>query len=201
MKFNRIRFRSREPVKKMEGPANERRFQSLAVKGFGALLAVMLAFTVISRSVASFAVAQVEAESPSARKIDHTVTAEGIVEKNRELAVLTQPGLLVKTVYVSEGEKVTAGTVLALLEPESLQEEIESLENEIQALRLQNEAAGSNAAKEQLERETERKRAREDYQSTMEAQEALVAEAEERLKRAQEDIGRASCRERVWYLV
>ncbi len=188
MKFNRIRFRSREPVKKMEGPANERRFQSLAVKGFGALLAVMLAFTVISRSVASFAVAQVEAESPSARKIDHTVTAEGIVEKNRELAVLTQPGLLVKTVYVSEGEKVTAGTVLALLEPESLQEEIESLENEIQALRLQNEAAGSNAAKEQQERETERKRAREDYQSTMEAQEALVAEAEERLKRAQEAL-------------
>lgn len=188
MKFNRIRLRSREPVKKMEGPANERRFQSLAVKGFGALLAVMLAFTVISRSVASFAVAQVEAESPSARKIDHTVTAEGIVEKNRELAVLTQPGLLVKTVYVSEGEKVTAGTVLALLEPESLQEEIESLENEIQALRLQNEAAGSNAAKEQQERETERKRAREDYQSTMEAQEALVAEAEERLKRAQEAL-------------
>lgn len=188
MKFNRIRLRGTEPVKKIEGSAEERRFQNLAVKGFAALLAVMLVFTVISRAAASFTTAQVEVETPSARKIDHVVSAEGTVEKNRELAVLTQPGLLVKTVYVSEGEKVSAGTVLALLEPESLQEAIGSLENEIQALRLQNEAAGSSAAKEQQERDTERKRAREDYQRTMDAQAALVAEAEEQLRRTQEAL-------------
>lgn len=188
MKFNRIRLRNREPVKKIEGPAEEKRFQSLAVKGFAALLAVMLAFTVISRAAASFTIAQVETECPSERKIDHTVTAEGIVEKNRELAVVTQPGLLVKTVYVSEGEKVSAGTVLALLEPESLKEAIDSLENEIQALALQNEAAKSNTAREQQERDTERNRAREDYQRTMDAQQALVAEAEEQLRKAQEAL-------------
>lgn len=188
MKLIRLRLPKREPVRKIQGPAKERRFQNAAVKGFAALLIVMLAFTVISRAAASFTTAQVEAEAPSARKIDHTVTAEGIVEKNRELAVLTQPGLLVKTVYVSEGEKVSANTVLAQLEPESIQEAIDSLKNDILALKLQNEAAESNAAKAQQERDTQRKRAKEDYQRTMEAQAALVAEAEERLKNAQDAL-------------
>lgn len=188
MKFIRLRLPKREPVRKIQGPAKERRFQNAAVKGFAALLIVMLAFTVTSRAAASFTTAQVEAEAPSARKIDHTVTAEGIVEKNRELAVLTQPGLLVKTVYVSEGEKVSANTVLAQLEPESIQEAIDSLENDILALKLQNEAAESNAAKAQQERDTQRKRAKEDYQRTMEAQAALVAEAEVRLKNAQDAL-------------
>lgn len=188
MKFIRLRLPKREPVRKIQGPAKERRFQNAAVKGFAALLIVMLAFTVISRAAASFTTAQVEAEAPSARKIDHTVTAEGIVEKNRELAVLTQPGLLVKTVYVSEGEKVSANTVLAQLEPESIQEAIDSLENDILALKLQNEAAESNVAKAQQERDTQRKRAKEDYQRTMEAQAALVADAQERLKNAQDAL-------------
>lgn len=188
MKFIRLRLPKREPVQKIQGPAKERRFQNAAVKGFAALLIVMLAFTVISRAAASFTTAQVEAEAPSARKIDHTVTAEGIVEKNRELAVLTQPGLLVKTVYVSEGEKVSANTVLAQLEPESIQEAIDSLENDILALKLQNEAAESNVAKAQQERDTQRKRAKEDYQRTMEAQAALVADAQERLKNAQDAL-------------
>lgn len=188
MKLNKLKFPKAEPVKRIQGPAEERRFQSAAAKGFAALLIVMLAFTMISRAAASFTTAQVETESPSARKIDHTVTAEGTVEKNRELAVLTQPGLLVKTVYVSEGEKVSAGAELALLEPESIQEAIDGLENEIQILQLQNETANSNAAREQQERDTQRKRAKEDYQRTMDAQAALVAEAEERLKRAQEAL-------------
>lgn len=188
MKLNKLKFPKAEPVKRIQGPAEERRFQSAAVKGFAALLIVMLAFTMISRAAASFTTAQVETESPSARKIDHTVTAEGTVEKNRELAVLTQPGLLVKTVYVSEGEKVSAGAELALLEPESIQEAIHSLENDILVLQLQNEAAENNAAKAQQERDTQQKRAKEDYQRTMDAQASLVASAEEQLRCAREAL-------------
>ena len=188
MKLIRLRLPKRSPVQEIQGPVKERRFQSAAVKGFAALLMVMLAFTVISRAAASFTTAQVETEAPSARKIDHTVTAEGVVEKNRELAVLTQPGLLVKTVYVSEGEKVSANTVLAQLEPESIKEAMDSLENDILVLKLQNEAAENNAAKEQQERDVQQKRAREDYQRTMDAQAALVAEAEERLRKAREAL-------------
>lgn len=188
MKLIRLRLPKRSPVQEIQGPVKERRFQSAAVKGFAALLMVMLAFTVISRAAASFTTAQVETEAPSARKIDHTVTAEGVVEKNRELAVLTQPGLLVKTVYVSEGEKVSANTVLAQLEPESIKEAMDSLENDILVLKLQNEAAENNAAKEQQERDVRQQRAREDYQRTMDAQAALVAEAEERLRKAREAL-------------
>lgn len=49
-------------------------------KIFIVLLGIMLLFTVISRSAASFTVAQVRIEQPQARKIEHKVTGDGTVE-------------------------------------------------------------------------------------------------------------------------
>lgn len=166
----------------------KRNWKSGALKGFAALLIVMMAFTVISRGAASFSVVQVEVETPAPRKIEHIVRGQGTVEKNRELAVWTQPDILVKTIYVSIGETVRQGDMLALLEPESIEEEIEKLEHEIQILKLQNEAAGSVAAKEQQGRDMERQRAQEDYNRSMEEQGNLVAQAEEDLRRAQDAL-------------
>jgi multidrug efflux pump subunit AcrA (membrane-fusion protein) len=163
-------------------------WKNSALKGFIALLMVMLAFTVISRGAASVSVIQVEVETPAPRKIEHIVEGQGTVEKNRELAVLTQPDILVKTIYVSVGETVRQGDMLALLDPESIEERIEELEHEIQILKLQNEAAGSAAAKEQQGREKEKQRAQEDYNRTMEEQGSLVAQAEEDLRRAQDAL-------------
>ena len=48
-------------------------------KIFIVLLGIMLLFTVISRSAASFTVAQVRIEQPQARKIEHKVTGDGTV--------------------------------------------------------------------------------------------------------------------------
>ena len=162
----------------------KRNWKNSALHGFLALLVVMLAFTVISRAAASFTVVRVKVQNPSARKIDHTITAEGTVEKNRELAVLTLPDLLVQTIYVSVGEKVAQGDLLAVLLPESIDEQINILKNEIEVLKLQNEAAGSSAAKEQQARSTEQKRAKEDYGRTAQEQSELVAAAQARLQRA-----------------
>ena len=49
-------------------------------KIFIVLLGIMLLFTVISRSAASFTVAQVRIEQPQARKIEHKVTGDGTVK-------------------------------------------------------------------------------------------------------------------------
>lgn len=171
-----------------DGQRRKRNWKNSALHGFLALLAVMLAFTVISRAAASFTVVRVTVQSPSARKIDHTITAEGTVEKNRELAVLTQPNLLVQTIYVSVGEKVAQGDLLALLLPESIDEQIGSLKNEIEVLKLQNEAAGSSAAKEQQAKSMEQARAKEDYGRTAQEQSELVAAAQARLQRAWDDL-------------
>ena len=169
----------------MDGKKN---WKNSALRGFLALLLVMLLFTGISRAASSFTVIRVDTESPSSRKIEHIVTAEGTVEKNRELAVLTQPELLVQTIYVSEGETVKEGDLLAQLELESIEERIESLKNDIQVLKLQNEAVDSNMAKEQQTRNTEQRRAQEDYDRTMQEQGQQVAAAEEQLRRAQEAL-------------
>lgn len=166
----------------------KRNWKNSALHGFLALLVVMLAFTVISRAAASFTVVRVKVQNPSARKIDHTITAEGTVEKNRELAVLTLPDLLVQTIYVSVGEKVAQGDLLAVLLPESIDEQINGLKNEIEVLKLQNEAAGSSAAKEQQAKSTEQRRAKEDYGRTAQEQSELVAAAQARLQRAWDDL-------------
>ena len=174
---------------------NNKKWARLALKSLAALLAVMAVFTVVSRVAAAFTTIQVTVESPAERRIEHRVTAEGTVEKNRELAVLTEPNIMIKTVYVSLGEAVEEGELLAELDMESLNEHIESIEREIQVLRLQNEAAASNSAQARESRQLARKRAEEDYARTQTEQEGKVAAAAAALQQAQADLAALEQRE------
>ena len=167
---------------------NNKKWTRLALKALAALLAVMAVFTVVSRVAAAFTTIQVTVEYPTERRIEHRITAEGTVEKNRELAVLTEPNILIKTVYVSLGEAVEEGELLAELDMESLNERIEAIEREIQVLRLQNEAAASNSAQARESRQLARKRAEEDYARTQTEQEGKVAAAAAALQQAQADL-------------
>ena len=56
-------------------------------KAFLFLLTVMLLLTALSRTAASFTVAQVHVEQPQARRIIHTVNGDGIIEKMGERPV------------------------------------------------------------------------------------------------------------------
>lgn len=142
--------------------------------------AVMLFFTVLSRITASFTVARVRVESPSEKNIEHIINAAGIVEKNREFAVVTEPDLLVKTVYIKEGQKVEKGEVLAELSMEQLAEQIAAIQDEIQILKLTNEALAENRKQEEQSRQTDAKRAKEDSeQALMDAKRQVDLAAEE----------------------
>ena len=93
----------------------------LHVYAFRALVVffvIMVIFTVTSRVTASLTTARVTTERPGERRIEHVVNVNGRVEKKRELAVLTEGGILVKTVCVTPGQKVSEGELLAEREEE-----------------------------------------------------------------------------------
>ena len=108
------------------------------------LAGIMILFTVISKITDSFTVAKVKTADPSQRKLQYEVSAEGQIEKNREVFILTQPELLVKSVLVSEGQSVKKGDLLARLDMKQLNERIDTVTGEKRALELQNEAVQKN---------------------------------------------------------
>lgn len=155
-----------------------------AGKGLLIFFVFMLIFTVISRGTAALTMAQVTTEQPDGKKIRHTVTASGLVEKNRELAVLTQPGILVKSVYPDIGEQAAAGDLLAELDMESLEQRISDIGDEIQILKLQNETAQNTVTTAQENQRKNLERAQEDYDQAVSDQEEAVAKAAESLSDA-----------------
>lgn len=157
-------------------------------KAFVILLAVILFFTVVSRAADSFLVAQVSVEPFTAKKIEHIVSAVASAEKGLEFPVMTEAGLLVRTVYVQEGEFVEAGTVLAEVDLEQLAETERDLRDEIRALQLQNEAAEQNQAAAREEKEKRKKRAQEDYERAQKKQEEALRRGEEELQQAEDAI-------------
>lgn len=169
--------------------------RKFAAKGFICLLAVMIIFTILSRITASFTVARVIAEQPSRRTIEHVVTAMGSVEKNLELAILTEPGLLVKTVYISEGKKVSAGELLAELDPDDLDEIIDGIQEDIHTLQSAYDNQLKNKKAEQQNRQNTLRRAQEDYDQALTDQEAQVAYAADNLQGAKDvyDIYKRAC--------
>lgn len=164
---------------------------SFWLKGFIWLFCIMFLFTVISKVTDSFSVAKVKVSSPSARKLQYTVTAEGRIEKNRELSVLTQPELLVKSVLVSEGQRVKKGDVLAKLDLDQLEERIQSINGEKKALELQNQAVETNRNKAEQRRRKAMSQAQGDYTQLRKENKAALANARKGLAKAEKELAAA----------
>lgn len=183
------------------------------LKGLLVLLAVMFLFTVISKVADSFTVAKVSVSSTTARKLQYTVSAEGRVQKNREIFVLTEPELLVKTVLVSEGQRVKKGDVLAKLDLEQLDEQFQKITGEKKALELQNQATEKNRAQMEKEKKKQQKlakkkqrqqeklnrkkqnqqvrRAKSDYRLLKKENELALRQAEREISKAQAELEKA----------
>lgn len=162
--------------------------KKIAIKCFTIFLVIMFLCTVISRVADSLTVAKVTAETASAKKIEHIVEAEGMVEKNRELAVLTESDLLVKTVYVGEGEKVEENAVLAEIDVTQLEEVMQGIRNEIKVMELQNQQAKKTEENAQTSKETSQNRAKEDYNRTVQENSAMLQKAQKELEAAKEAL-------------
>ena len=153
-------------------------------KAFAALMAVMLVMTVISRAASSFTVAQVQVESPKSRAIVHRVIGDGTVTRQSDLPVYAAADILVAKVKVTEGQEVKKGQTLAVLDTDSIDEQIRTLSDEIEVLQLQNDALKSAEAKKGWEQSKALSRAKEDYEDTVQANQDAVSKAKENIKTA-----------------
>lgn len=153
-------------------------------KAFAALMAVMLFMTVISRAASSFTVAQVQVESPKSRAIVHKVIGDGTVTRQSDLPVYTEADILVAKVKVTEGQEVKKGQTLAVLDTDSIDEQIQTLSDEIEVLQLQNDALKSAEAKRDREQDKALSRAKEDYEDTVQSNKDAVSKAKENIKTA-----------------
>lgn len=162
--------------------------KKIALKSLTIFLIFMFLCTVVSRAADSLTVAKVTVETASAKKIEHIVKANGMVEKNRELAVITEADLLVKTVFVSEGEKVEENAVLAQVDLSQLEEVMQGIRNEIKILELQNTQAKETEAAAQKSKATTQKRANEDYNRAVQENTAAVQQAQKELQDAKEAL-------------
>lgn len=152
-----------------------------------AVCMVMVLLTVVSRAAASFTVAQVVTEQPQARKIEHKVTGDGVVEKLKEQPVYAPSDVLVDGIHVRSGQKVKKGSVLARLNKNSLNEKIQEITDEIRILELQNQALDAAEAKKNSDREKAKARAKEDYDDTVAQNNAAVDDAKADLKNTKKD--------------
>lgn len=153
-------------------------------KAFAALMAVMLFMTVVSRAASSFTVAQVQVESPKSRAIVHKVIGDGTVTRQSDLPVYAVADILVAKVKVTEGQEVKKGQTLAVLDADSIDEQIRNLSDEIAVLQLQNDALKSAEAKRDREQDKALSRAKEDYKDTVQANKDAVSKAKENIKTA-----------------
>lgn len=160
------------------------------LKGFAWLLLIMFLFTIASRAADSFTVAKVNVVSPSERKLQYSVLAEGRIEKNREISVLTYPDLLVKSIWVNEGQRVKKGELLAKLDKGSLKEQIDKIEDEKRSLELEDAAAEANRRQEQRKQQQGLARAKNDYVQTKKKNETSFARAKKELEKAKERLER-----------
>lgn len=160
-------------------------------KAFLFLMVAMLLLTGVSRAAAAFTVAQVQVEKPQSRRIIHTVSGSGMVEKMKEQAVYAAADVLVAEIAVKQGQNVSKGDILARLDMESIQEKMESLADEIETLRMQNMDLAAAQQKEKSDKNKAKARAGEDYDNTISESERKIKEARENVKDAKEKLKEA----------
>ncbi len=133
------------------------------LKLLGIFLAMMVAFTLLSRSSSSITVARVKTASPGNVAIYHKVVASGKVMENQEQPVSTEANQKIARMYIHEGDSVEAGDVLFQVDQEILKEQIIAGKQELEKLKLEYEDAVSGKEVNQEKKNLTLQRAQEDY--------------------------------------
>lgn len=155
---------------------------------FGGFLAVMILFTVLSRAADSVSIAKVTTGKSEQGKITHTVKGSGKVVQNREQAVSALSGQIVKTIYVEEGQQVSAGELLFEVDLESLQEQILDKKQEMKKEELLSGDKASSRAAQAQQDAVNQSRAAEDYSVAAGKGNTAVSRARQEWKKAQQKL-------------
>lgn len=125
------------------------------IKGAIGFLIFMAAFTVISRAAFGITASRVRIEQPQRAAVTHSIRSQGEVRGKQELAVRVPEGLVIKQVCVSQGDSLSLGKTLFVLEPEELAYSIEVLKQELVS---DLQAPGQQSTQENVSVETIKKK-------------------------------------------
>ncbi|QBE98299.1 hypothetical protein PMF13cell1_03865 [Blautia producta] len=174
--------------------------QKKAGQALAVFLAVMAFLTILSRAAANIITPTVVCIVPQKAALEYEITASGIVKEKQQQAVNTVPGIRVKKVLVSEGDRVSEQDILFELDMEDLEEKNLLKNQEIEKLKLGLSDSREKSRLEQQNKSLEQSRADEDFQRTEESLDAQVQNASEALAEAQSrleqfDIQKADAQE------
>lgn len=159
------------------------------------LLAVFILFmivcTEVSRGVYAWQMPQVKAGNAETGTLRHEIEKEGVLEAVSEKVVMTEEGLWVQEVCITEGEVVKKGDILLRLDMDKLEEDKRHLFDVLRVEKQKLIDLERVQEKQNKQVVTAKKRARQDVTDTISEQKQAVKKA----KRAYQD----ACRELASY--
>lgn len=150
--------------------------------------ACMLCFTVFSRAADQMSVAVVSTSRPENRMITHEVRASGKIVQNQELAVTTEPNQRVKTLYVSEGDRVKKGDLLFEVDMTVLEEQILNQQQEMEKQNLTVSDAKSQKDVNAQQKASQQAQAAEQYSLSTHSAGVRLSRAEKALSEAKKEL-------------
>lgn len=124
---------------KIEKMSMKKRLMKIAVEFF----CLMLIFTILSRTMYKLGSAVVQTTIPDEQTITHEVEGYGQVEYTQERAISIPEGLLVDTVYVSEGSYIKSGDGLFKINEDDIEATVKKFVNEQKVYEMQIKEAKS----------------------------------------------------------
>ena len=158
------------------------------MKAAAAFFILMAVFTLLSRVVYNMGTIAVRAEEPESITIKKEIEGTGVVSGKTEQAVVTTEGLLIKKVFVKEGESVEKDDILFQLDGEYLKDKITEKEQELKQLQLQIQDAKNAVYVARQSRELSISQAQSDYDKTVADGDSEVAEAKSELETARSEL-------------
>lgn len=183
--------------KELPPPKEERdKVKQIAIKALGGFLIIMVVLTGLSRSADAITTPQVVAERPKGGRIDQKVEASGTLKARDEESMEVGEGLLVKNVFVEEGEHVQKGDVLLELDAKEIKGKLETAEGDLKKLQLRLEQLGLNKdfTANHSPMETAKKTLTElekDKIELVKKEDIQVERAKEKVREAEEDLKEA----------
>lgn len=150
--------------------------------------ACMLCFTVLSRAADQMSVAVVSTSRPENRMITHEVKASGRIVQNQELAVTTEPNQRVKTLYVSEGDRVKKGELLFEVDMTVLEEQILEQKQEMEKQQLTVSDAKSQKDVSAQQKASQQAQAAEQYSLSTHSAGVRLSRAKTALEEAKKEL-------------
>lgn len=183
--------------KELPAPKEDRdKVKQIAMKAMVGFGIVMIVLTGLSRAADAITTPQVQVDTPKGGRIEQKVEATGTLKPKDEESMETGSGLLVKNVFVEEGDRVKKGDSLVELDAEEIEEKLYTAQNDLKKLQLRLEQLGLN--KDFGTTDTPSQKAEkalmkleQDRLNTIEKEEIKVSRAEEKVRQAETDLKQA----------